>query len=833
MISKTRITRRQFLRAAGISAAGVTLLEAFSPLDEVFAKATESGSPPTWLQAEKKLSFCDNPCTHHCGRTVYLEGDRIVHIEGLATDRFSQGKLCVKGLASVGDTYNPNRILYPMKREGRGWVRVDWSQALDEIANRLKELRKPWMERGGIGQQTEEEKELVAFYTTPRVRAEGLALLYRFKRAFSARPHYGGCQACGGNFLRASKSLFGYMFRSNLDTDLPQSKYVVLWGSNWATTMPVPFQFIMEAQKNGAKVVCIDPRYTSSAARADQYIPIRPSTDGALALGILHVLFAENLTYRRLSDYVVNGDVDKLKELVSQYDPDKVSSITWVPADTIRQLAREMAASGRMTSFILGSALSAQVNGYQTNRAVMLIPVVLGALGVPGGGIHGKAGVVGVMQLPTTGMTVEWWRFGPGKVDDLYDPGDQTIDLSAEGMASGRIKALFASGSLLARTPNSTTLRKGLERLQADGLVVHLTMFHDETADYAHYLLPICSEFEEGGSNLMAGTNGAVRWKEKVIQPLGESKPYWWIWNELGLRVYGNELCTETTIGNGMDNPEYQKPLWPYEIYSQGPEAIYNYFMTITSMMMTNNVIMQVKNNMMKQGMDEAMAMEKAKEMGPNQNPYAGMTLDNVKEWSPKGGITFPCPPAMTEKGGMPFLYMNPTDPEVPMFMTPDGKMHIDMGQHWHNAGLPEFRDIQEMPTDKSEEINWNEEYPLIMTTNKPTAVHLHWATRWDSLSTEIEPEVYVEMHPQTGAHLGISNGDRVRVSSPRGSLVMRVMLTERIHPKVVNVPPHTGSNSPTKAFQSSSVNELTVDAPGEHTEMPGWKTAKCKVEGV
>ncbi|MGQ9733390.1 MAG: molybdopterin-dependent oxidoreductase, partial [Candidatus Zipacnadales bacterium] len=280
------MTRRQFLKTAGASVAGLTLLETFGSPGNVFACTTESAATLPWEGAEPRLSFCDNPCTHHCGRTVYVKDGRIVHVEGLATDRFTRGKLCVKGLTAVGDTYNPDRILYPLKREGQGWVRVSWEQALDEIAARLQELRQPWMDRGGIGKQTEEEKELVAFYTTPRVRAEGLALLYRFKRAFSARPHYGGCQACGGNFLRAAKSLFGYMFRSNFDTDLPQSKYVVIWASNWASTMPVPFQFILEAQDNGAKVVCIDPRYTASAARADQYIPIRPATDGALALGI-------------------------------------------------------------------------------------------------------------------------------------------------------------------------------------------------------------------------------------------------------------------------------------------------------------------------------------------------------------------------------------------------------------------------------------------------------------------------------------------------------------------------------------------------------------------
>jgi anaerobic selenocysteine-containing dehydrogenase len=829
---KMQITRRQFLKLTGSATAALGLAHIFGSPQSVFARVPEFGAP-SWLAAEPRLSFCDNPCTHNCGRTVYVDGGRIVHIEGLATDRFTRGKLCVKGLTAVGDTYNPDRILYPLKREGQGWVRVSWEQALDEIAARLRELRRPWMERGGISQQTEEEKELVAFYTTPRVRAEGLALLYRFKRAFSARPHYGGCQACGGNILRAAKSLFGYMFRSNLDTDLPQSKYVVLWASNWASTMPVAFQFILEAQANGAKVVCIDPRYTASAARADQYIPIRPATDGALALGILHVLFAENLTYPRLNDYVVEGDVDKLRELVSQYDPETVSRITWVPADTIRQLAREMAAAGRKVSFVLGSALSAQLNGYQSSRAVMLIPVVLGAFGVPGSGIHGKPGVVGVMNLPTTGTTVEWWRFGPGKVDDIYDPGDQPPSVTREGMVAGRVKVLFASGSLLARTPNSDALRQGLERLKAEGLVVHLTMFHDGTADYAHYILPICSEFEEGGSNLMVGSIGAVRWKEKAIEPLGESKPYWWIWNELGRRVYGDELCTETTTGNGMDNPEYQKPLWPYEIFSQGPEAIYTYYMTVTSMMMTNMQIMTVKAQLMKQGLDEATAMAKAKEMGPQMNPYAGMTLDNVKAWSPKGGVTFPCPPMMADKGGMPFLFMNPDDPEVPKFMTPDGKIHIDMGERWHHAGLPEFRDVQEEPEDKSENINWSEEYPLIMTTNKPTAVHMHWATRWDVLSRAIEPEVFVELHPQTAAHLGISSGDRVRVSTPRGAVVMRAILTERIHPKVVNVPPHAGPSSPTQGLRTTRPNALTLDEPGEHTEMPGWKTAKCRVERV
>lgn len=827
-------TRRQFLKTTGAGIAGMMVLDKTRKPENVFAKMPVADTTKSWETEVPRISYCDNPCSHQCGREVYVKDGRIIHIEGLANDRFTEGKLCVKGISSIGDAYNPDRILSPLKREGNGWVQVSWEEALDNIAERLRELRQPWLDRGGVGQQTKEEKELVAMYTTPRVRAEGLALLYRFRKGFSARPHYGGCQACGGNFLRAAKSLFGYMFRTNLDTDLPDSKYVVMWGSNWATTMPVAFQFILKAQENGAKVVSIDPRHTPSASKADKYVAIRPATDGALALGILHVLFAENLTYSRLSDFIVEGDLEKLKQLVAKYDPETVSRITWVPADTIREIACEMGNAGRKVSFVLGSALSAQSNGYQTYRAVMLIPVVLGAFGLPGGGIHGKTGVVGVNQLPTTGTSVEWWRFGPGVVDDIYNPGDQPIDETREGMVSGRVKALFSSGSLLARTPNADLLRQGLERLKEDGLVVHFSMFYDEMAEYAHYILPLASEFEEAGSNLMAGASGALRWKEKVIEPLGESKGYWWIWNELGQRVFRDELCIETSAGNGMDNPEYQKPLWPYDEFSKGPEAIYNYYMSITSHMMTNMQTKKVLNQLIQKGVEEKEANEKAKVMGAQMNPFAGMTLENIKAWSPKGGVAFPCPPMMADKGGMPFLFMNPDDPEVPQFMTPDGKIHIDMGENWHNAGMPEFYDIQEEPDDKSESIDWTEEFPLIMTTNKPTAVHINWGTRWDTLSRTIKPEVFLELNPSTAAQLHISEGDEVLISTPRGAVALHAMLTERIHPKVVNVPSSIGPSSPTSGLRTSkSINSLTLDDPGEHTEIPGWKTAKCKLQRV
>ncbi len=826
--TRVKFSRRQFLKFTGAAATWLFLNQLSSP-DEVFVQASEMKSESSNIEA--RLSFCDNACTHQCGRLVYVKGNRIVAVRGLESDRFSNGKLCAKGIAAVGETYNPNRILYPLKREGDKWVKISWNQALDEIAAKLREIRKEWMERGGVSKQTYEEKERVAFYTTPRVRGEGLMLLYRFKRAFSARPHFGGCQACFGNFLRAAKSLFGYMFRSNYNTDLPKARYVVVWGSNWAVTMPVAWQFVMKAKENGAKIVCIDPVYSESASKSDWYIPIRPGTDGALALGILHVLFAENLTYPRLQEYVADGDLDKLKKLVEKYDPETVSKITWVPADTIRKLAREMANVGRKVAFILGSSLSTQMNGFQTCRAVMLIPAVLGAFGVPGGGIHAKAGVVGVMQLPTTGTKIEWWRFGMGKVDDIYDPGEQPINETAEGMIEGRVKVLFSNGSLANRIPNNLKFRKGLKKLKENGLIVHLTMFPDEMVDYAHYILPVAGELEEAGSNAMAGTSGALRWKEKVVEPLGESKPYWWIWNELGKRVYGDEVCTETTTGDGRDNPEYQKPLWPYEIFAKGPEAIFNYYMTITQKMMENMLVMKMKMKFMQMGMDETTAMKKAKLLAPNMNPFSGFTLENVKKWSPKGGISFPCPPMMTSRGGMPLVFMNPSDPEIPMFMTPDGKLHIDMGKRWNNAGLPEFKDTVEMPEDKSENINWSEEYPLILINRKLSSVHMHWASRWDPLAVEIEPEVYAEMNPQTARYLGISDRDLIKISTPRGSVVRRVRLTERVHPKIVVVPHHNGLKSPTQGFCHDTINILTSDKPNEHTDIPGWKTAKCRVE--
>lgn len=820
----TRVTRRTFVKtgaaAAGLAASGAAFA---APYGLGALEALGDTAEPL----REVLTFCDNPCSHQCGELVRCAGERPLEAVPLMTDRFSNGRLCGKAHASLGDGSSPYRVLHPMKRVGDDWIRTDWDTALDDIAAQLRELRLPWMERGGISAQTRDEKELVAFYTTPRVRGEGLALLYRFKRAYSARPHFGGCQACGGNFLRAAKSLFANMSRTNTDTDLANnSKAVVMWGSNWAVTMPVAYQHVMKAQARGARVTVIDTRMTPTAAKADRFVALRPGTDGALALGIINQLFALGLEYARLDEYVVAGDVDKLRAAAAPYTPEYVESLTWVPAATVTELAQEIGAAGRQTAQVIGSALSAAMNGYQTMRSVMCISVVLGALGVLGGGLHAKPGMVGVMQLPTCGSVQEWWRFGTGVVNDLYNPGDQAPHETYEGMVEGRVKVLFSTGSLVASRPNASALVEGLERMKDDGLIVHMGMYEDECAEYAHYFLPLASELEEAGSNLFSGASNALRWKERVVAPIGESRSYGWIWNELGKRVFGDELCTETTFSGemtGRDNPEYQQPIWPYETFAGGAgqtgfaaEATFTYFRDISWRMMQMNLMMQ--------GLTEAQATQR--------NPYGRLTLANVKAKSAIGGITFPAP-LMGPENGMPLLYSNSADPGLPLFNTPDKKVHIDIGVNWHNGGVPEFVDSQEGPIDRTETIDWSEEYPLYMVTAKPHAAVILWASRWDGVSSDSVDKICIEINPLTAAHLGLSDGDLARVISPRGSIEMAVRCTARVHPKVINVPAGAGSASVIPGFRAESVNVLTTDAVDPHTDIPGYKSARCSVVPV
>jgi len=313
------------------------------------------------------------------------------------------------------------------------------------------------------------------------------------------------------------------------------SRCIVLWGYNPQESNICDMVQITPARKSGAKLIVIDPRKTPLAREADIYAQIRPGTDLALALGMINVIIAEQLYDK---DFVQNWTVgfDKLAEHVKKYSPEEVEKITWVRADTVREIAR-MYSTNKPAAIAQGVSLDHCLGGVQNSRAAAILMAITGNLGVPGGNIY-------LSSLKMTQLRVKG-NVNKDEVVGIDYPvysrfvGETTCLPIADAVISGKpypIKAMIVHGSNPALIwPDSNKVKQALSQL--DFLVVS-DMFMSETAKLADVFLPSVSFWEADvfKDYQFVGLPMAVL-ANKVVEPLGECRDNWQIWVELGRRM--------------------------------------------------------------------------------------------------------------------------------------------------------------------------------------------------------------------------------------------------------------------------------------------------------
>jgi anaerobic selenocysteine-containing dehydrogenase len=315
-----------------------------------------------------------NFCEFGCGVLVYMNDGKIDTVVGDPDAPLNKGLLCPKGKASIEHLYHPGRLNYPLKRKGeRGqgkWNQISWEEALNTIADemtRAKDTYGPesiaFLRGGAKGMQDGLMTRLANTVGTPNVASAGFV--------------------CYHPMLNASRITFGSLLAS--DYEYPPA-CIVLWGVNPPETFLYHNIAIHEALDKGSKLIVIDPRKTEFAANADYWVRIRPGSDLALALAFLHVVVTEGLYDKTFVDNYTVG-FDELKDLVQDYPPEKVEQITWVPAETIREVARFYTAH-RPASIEMGNALEQNVNNFQANRSIFILEAITGNVGTPGGVIQ-------------------------------------------------------------------------------------------------------------------------------------------------------------------------------------------------------------------------------------------------------------------------------------------------------------------------------------------------------------------------------------------------------------------------------------------------------------
>ncbi|MFJ7724872.1 molybdopterin-dependent oxidoreductase [Neobacillus sp. NPDC097160] len=486
-------------------------------------------------------AVCPLDCPDQCGLLLHKEDEKIVKVEGDPEHLVTKGHICNKVRNLTERIYDEKRLKYPLKRIGRKgqgqFERISWEEALLTITSRWKEL---------IETDGPESILPYSFYgNMGRLSAEGMDRRF-WNRLGASRLDRTICSSAGSAGYQYT---MGGSFGIDPE-DTIHAKLFIFWGINAASTNMHQVALAQKARKqNGAKIVVIDVHKNQTGRMADWFIPILPGTDSALALGLMHILFTENMVNQQfLQKYAVGHET--LRDHVVQYDPVTVSEITGVPVEDIYKLARMY---GEMSpSFIrIGNGPQHHDNGGMFVRTVACLPALTGQWLVKGGGaIKGNSAYL----APNTDSLQ--------RPDLLKNKHTRVINMNLLGEAlvtvDQPVKSLFVYGSNPALVaPSSNKVRNGLER--EDLFVVVHDLFLTETAKYADIVLPSTSSFEN--TDLYTSYwHHYMQIQRPVIAPYGESKSNVDVFRLLAKEMgFGDEAAfTETEaemIAGALDNP--------------------------------------------------------------------------------------------------------------------------------------------------------------------------------------------------------------------------------------------------------------------------------------
>jgi anaerobic selenocysteine-containing dehydrogenase len=453
-------------------------------------------------------AVCPHDCPDTCLMLVTVDDDgRATRIDGDPAHPFTQGFLCMKVSKYLERTYHPDRLAYPQirvgaKAEGR-FRRATWDEATALIAERLNAII-----ASPDGPQAIQPYSYAG--TMGLVQGEGMASRF-FRRIGASFLDRTICSSAGAEALNLT-----YGTRMSTDPEsVPEAKLILLWGTNTLTSNPHLWPFIRRARAKGAPVICIDPLRTRTAAVSDEHIAIRPGTDAALALGMMHVLFRDHLEDRQYLDEMTIG-WEKLRERVlSDYAPERVAAICRLPVETIERLGT-LYGTTRPTFIRLNYGLQRHAGGGSAVRAISLLPAVTGAWNDAGGGC----------QLSSSGT----FAFNTAALErtDLGNHAARTINMTRLGEALTKIddppvKALIVYNSNPGSVaPDRETVLRGLRR--EDLFTVVLEHFQTDTADYADVLLPATTQLEHEDLHKAYGHLYAM-YNRRSIEPVGEALP--------------------------------------------------------------------------------------------------------------------------------------------------------------------------------------------------------------------------------------------------------------------------------------------------------------------
>lgn len=603
--------RRAFLRRSGL---GVGVGLAASQLT-LMRKAEAAGDArPTAVGAGKveiKRTVCSH-CSVGCASDAVVENGVWVRQEPVFDSPINLGAHCAKGAALREHGHGEYRLRYPMKLVDGKYQRISWDTALDEITARLKELRQA------------SGPDSIYWIGSSKHSNEQSYLMRKFVSFWGSNNCDHQARICHSTTVAGVANTWGYGAMTNSYNDMRGAKVALYIGSNAAEAHPVSMLHMLHAKEHGCKMIVVDPRFTRTAAKADEYVRIRSGSDIPFLFGVLHHIFKNGWEDKKYINDRVFGMEKVREDVLAKWTPDKVEEACGVPEAQVLKVATWLN-ENRPGTIVWCMGQTQHTIGNAMVRASCILQLALGNVGKSGGGTNIFRGHDNVQGATDVGPNPDSLPGYYGIVD-----GSWKHFASAWGVDYEWIKGRFSSPAMMTKpgitvsrwidgvleknelidqdsnlrgvfywghAPNSQT--RGLEMKRAMDKLDLLVVVdpypsataamaampgrpEDQNPNRAVYLLPACTQFETSGS--VTASNRSIQWREKVIEPLWESRSDHMIMQQFADRLgFGKELSKNFKMQKvkGMDEPvpddilrEINKCVWTIGYTGQSPERL-------------------------------------------------------------------------------------------------------------------------------------------------------------------------------------------------------------------------------------------------------------------
>jgi formate dehydrogenase major subunit len=609
------VNRRVFLKGSGIAAGGAAFLSLLPPAMIQKAEASE-GKRHAYDEGEitKVRSVCSH-CSVGCGVVAEVQNGVWVGQEPSFEHPFNLGSHCAKGASLREHGHGDKRLKYPMKKVAGKWQRISWEQAINEIGDKMLSIR----EQSG--------PDSVYWLGSAKHSNEQAYLFRKFASLWGTNNVDHQARICHSTTVAGVANTWGYGAMTNSFNDIHNSKAIFIIGANPAEAHPVSLQHIFRAKEKGAPIIVVDPRFTRTAAHADQFISIRPGTDVAFVWGMLWHIFKNGWEDKEFINQRVYG-LDDIRKEVAKWAPDEVERVTGAKEADVLKAAKTMA-DHRPGTFIWCMGGTQHTTGNNNTRAYCIFQLVLGNMGVPGGGTNifrGHDNVQGATDLGVLSHTLpgyyglsegawkHWAQVWDLDYEWIKNRFDQKVyegtDGYEEGGAGKALSPMYTNGIPVSRwidgvledkenidqndnlramvlwghAPNSQTrgpeMKKAMEKLD---LMVVVDPYPSVSAVMSDrqdglYLLPASTQFETYGS--LSSSNRSIQWRHKIIEPLFESKPDHVIMYKFAVKLGFAEQLFKHIKVNGEEpliediTREFNRGMWTIGYTGQTPERM-------------------------------------------------------------------------------------------------------------------------------------------------------------------------------------------------------------------------------------------------------------------